>query len=197
VPTADTKHSLVVFKRFDYRGLTREFTNRYHFEGDLPDSDAHWTTLCDNIVTSEKAIYTSGVSIVQVIGYDASTATSTNPHGDAVFSKTYATAGTFAPGTDGGNTPGDCAALVRYDTPARSARNHPVYLMNYYHGVRRSTDDADLVASLQKTAYETYADHWISGFTDGAIVRERCGPRGAVAIGRRVDPVIRHRDFPA
>lgn len=193
----DTKNSIVVTKQFTYRGATRKFTNRYHFEGALPADPTAWTTFCDNVVTAEKAIYHDAVEILQVDGYDASSATTTNPHGDAVFTKTYTTHGTGDFTTDGFTAPGDCAIFVRYGTTARSAKNHPVYLSNYYHGVYRSTDDADLVAASQKTAVETYADAWVTGFTDGTGPRERCGPRGAVAVTKSVSPYVRHRDFPA
>jgi hypothetical protein len=68
--------------------------------------------------------------------------------------------------------------------------------MNYYHGVFNESTGADELSPTQKTRLEAYADDWISGFSDGAENHERCGPRGAVATGRRVDPYVRHRDFP-
>jgi hypothetical protein len=196
-PTAATRHSIQVIKAFSYRGLTRTFSNRYHFEGALPSDNAHWTTLADNITAAEKAIYGSGVEIVEVVGNDSGSATVHNLNGDAVFTKTYSLAGTGSFGVGTVLCPGDCAALIRYATPARSVKNHPVYLMNYYHGVFRDGSSADNVDSDQVAAMETYADHWLSGFTDGTTPRERCGPHGAVATARRVDPLIRHRDFPA
>jgi hypothetical protein len=193
---ADTKHSIVIVKQGPYRGTTRQWSNRYHFEGSLPSDTSAWTTLADNIVTAEKACLNSATTIVQAIGYNAGTATVTNPHGDAVFTKDYTTVGTFSPGVNDVAVPGDCAVLVRYSTTARSTKNHPVYLFNYYHSAYRGTVDADTLAADQKTAFETYASHWVSGFSDGASTRERCGPRGAVAISRKVDGQIRHRDFP-
>lgn len=195
--TADTKNSIVIVKSFTYRGGDRTFSNRYHFEGALPADHAAWATLADNIVAAEKTIYTAGVTISEAIGYDCSTATSTNPHGDSVFNKTYTTAGTATFSGDAGPAPGDCAIYVRYSTPARSTKNHPVYLSNYYHGVRIPDTGGDEVLAAQKTAVEAYANTWLTGFTDGTTPRERCGPRGAVAIGRTVSNFIRHRDFPA
>lgn len=193
---ADTKHSIVISKEGSYRGQTKRWSNRYHFEGDLPSDDAAWEAFADLIVAEEKKQYIPDETIVEAKGYDASTATSTNPHGDAVWVKTYTTVGTFVPGVNDTAVPGDCAILVRYGTPARTAKNHPVYLFNYYHNVFVQGDTADELATDQKALVEAYADKWLTGFMCDGTPRERCGPRGAVATSRRVDPYIRHRDFP-
>lgn len=194
--TPDTRNSVVVKKSGGYRGGTKIWSNRYHFEGTLPTSPSEWDTLFGHIVAAEKTCFHSEQTIVECVGYDSASATSTNPHGDAVYAAPFAVTGTFTPGTNDVGAPGDCASLVRYSTPARSSKNHPVYLMNYYHGVFNLSNNADALSPTQQTALEDYADAWITGFSDGSIVHERCGPRGAVATGRRVDPFVRHRDFP-
>jgi hypothetical protein len=192
--TPDTRNSIVIRKSFSYRGGTKEWTNRYHFEGDVPASSADWTTFADAIVAGEKTIYKPDVTIIEAVGYDCSTATASRPNGDAVFTKTYSVVGTL--GGTGIPAPGDCAVMVKYHTPAKSSKNHPVYLMNYYHGALINAAGGDELDTTQTTAVENYADDWISGYSDGTANHERCGPRGAVATSRNVSGYARHRDFP-
>lgn len=188
--------SIKVIKQFNYRAGTRQWSNRYHFTGGTPSSGSLWTTLSDNIVTAEKGIYQDvandpivEVKIVGTIGYDAGSDV-------PVFSKTYATAatGNFA---NYGYCPGECAIIARYDTAARTSKNHPVYLFNYYHGCfsvgTGLPDDANVA---QSAAILSYMNAWITGFSDGSTTYHRGGPNGAAATGSFVDPYIGHRDFP-
>jgi len=181
--------SIKVVKQFTYRGQVRRFSNRYHFVGGTPADTAHWTTLSDNIVTAEKAIFTSVVTIVQTIGYAAGSEV-------PVFSKTYSTAGTRT--LTGVRAPGDCAALIRYATAARSSKNHPVFLFNYYHDTEFANSTVpDTVTGATQTTYNTYVSQWIgAGFSDGTTTYNRAGPNGATATGVLVEPLITHRDLP-
>ncbi len=114
-----------------------------------------------------------------------------------VFTKTYTTDGT------GGWTsvlthPGDTAFLVRYSTPDRSSKNHPIYLFNYYHSAQEqgTVGGADQMNATQRTAAGTYASAWISGFSDGTTNHIRSRPNGNVANGSLVEPLLTHRDLP-
>jgi hypothetical protein len=128
------------------------------------------------------------VTIVETFGYAAGSDV-------PVFSKSYSTVGTGA-FTSWIAAPGDCAAIVRYSTTARTPKNHPVYLFNYYHGVSAVSTGGDTLHAAQKAAISAYAGSWISGFSDGAETLVRAGPNGATAVGQIVDASVMHRDFP-
>jgi len=192
--TADDRSSIVITKSFGYRDGVKLWGNRYHFEGDTPADNAAWTTFADAITAAEKAIFGPDTTIVEAVGFDHTTATPTNPQGFAVFTKGYSLAGTGV--FSSVEAPGDCAALVKYATTARSVKNHPVYLSNYYHGVHLVAGGGDDIDTAQVAAIEAYATAWLTGFSDGTGNRQRCGPHGAAAVSRVVGTFARHRDFP-
>jgi hypothetical protein len=183
--------SLRVVKSFTFKGGLRQWSSRYHFNGGTPPDATHWHTLMDNVTTAEKAVYAAGVQIVEALGYAAGSDV-------PVASKVYALTGTGSFGANARLSPGECAALVRYSTAARSVKNHPIYCFNYYHGVYydNSIGQDNLVAG-QKTALGTYATAWIAGFSDGgAVTAVRATPNGAAGTGSVVEEYITHRDFP-
>lgn len=181
--------SVRVLKTFSYKGSTKTWSNRYHFNGGTPANGTAWNTLSDAIVLAEKAIYEANVTIVQVIGYAAGSDVPVN-------SKTYSTTGTLG-GVPSCYFPGDAAMVGRYATTARSSKNHPVYLFNYWHGGTGNSTSADTqIWTTQKTAVGTYAASWMSGFSDGTNTLVRAGPNGATATGFALEPYPGHRDFP-
>lgn len=189
-----TQPSIRVIKQFTYRGVVRDFSNRYHFDGTTPPDSTHWTTLSDAIVTAEKACYlplaSAGAKIVGTVGYAGGSEV-------PVFSKSYTTDGT-ATFTRWGLVPGDVTAIVRLSTADRSSKNHPVYLFSYYHATGFDTNFlGDNLNGFQLTALGTYTAAWISGFSDGAVTHKRCRPNSSsLATGYVVDTLLTHRDLP-
>jgi len=180
--------SIKITKSMAARGGTQLWSNTYHFNGGTPADNTHWTTFADAVVNAEKAALAPDVTIVRADGYAAGGTV-------AIFSKSYSTVGTASVSGASG-TPIDVAALVRWSTTARTSKNHPIYLFSYFHGCRIDGSDRDKLLAAQKTALETYATAWISGFSDGTNTLVRAGPNGATGTSRLVNQYLTHRDFP-
>jgi hypothetical protein len=176
--------SIVIVKWMAYRGSLEEWSNRYHFDGGAPDTDAKWLALDNAIRAAEKLIFTNEVSIIRSLGYTADDT-------PAVWSRTSTTTGTLTKGT-GIKTPGDAACWIRYSTARTDARGHPVYLRNYYHGVL-SQPDPDFFFTNQQTAFATYGAAWVAGFSDGTVTHKRTGPDSLGATGHQVSTYIARR----
>jgi hypothetical protein len=188
---ASLRPSVRVVKSMPFKGGTREFSNRYYFNGGTPADATHWDTLFDTIVNVEKGIHIPSVIITACHGY----ATGSDV---AVRSKVYATAGTLSGGASSRYAPGEVAALGRCTTGARTTKNHPIYLFSYYHHVlvQDGSIPCDKLDANQKSAIDSYLDTWVSGFSDGTNTYVRASPRGAAATGAICEQYVTHRDFP-
>lgn len=174
-----------------FKGGSRLWSNRYHFNGGTPADATHWHTLMDAVTTAEKAIFDSQQTIVEALGYAAGSDV-------PVATKVYSIAGTHSAAGSDITTPGEVAALIRWSTAAKSTKNHPIYCFSYMHGalVNGSLSYNEGLSASQKTAMGTYATAWITGFSDGTITAVRATPQGAVATGSIVEEYVTHRDFP-
>jgi hypothetical protein len=180
--------SIKIVKTVPFKGGTREWSNRYHFDGTSPANSTQWTTLADAVVTAEKHCYNSWIHLVRAVGYIGGSEV-------PVFSKDYSAITGDAGYSDTPNA-AEVAALVRYSTTKRSSKNHPVYLFNYYHGAYTiSATENDFLSTDQKADLEAYADLWLAGFSDGAHTHHRTGPDQTLATARFVEPYVTHRDF--
>jgi hypothetical protein len=189
-----TAPSIRVVKQFNYRGAIRTFSNRYHFTGGTPANSVAWGTFSDAIVNAEKAIYTAltsgGAKIIETVGYQGGSEV-------PVFTKTYTTDGTGS-WTTGYQAPGDVVALLKFTTNDRSAKNHPIYCFNYFHGVTSGATvaTADKPLTAQASAIGIYGNNWVTGFSDGTANHVRARPNGNSCVGYVVETYLTHRDLP-
>lgn len=183
--------SIRVIKTMPFKGGTRQFSNRYHFNGGVPADATHWHTLMDAVVAAEAPALQTDLTIVEAVGYAAGSDV-------PVASKVYTTPGSCSLVANAYLQAGEVVSLVRYATSARSTKNHPIYCFNYYHGVAVTHGLAyyDQLDANLKSALATYAGDWISGFSDGTHTLVRASPNGAAATGAQVEEYVTHRDFP-
>lgn len=186
---APTPSVLIKFS-FDFRDSARIWSTRVHFNGGTPSSSAHWETLFDNIVAELKNDVYTFVEIVECVGYAGGSDI-------AVDQKSYAQAGLIPLASGDHRTSGETVGLLRWATPARSSKNHPVYLFNFWHGAAYTGTEVDKPSNDFKGGITNFANFLQgSGFTDGVNVYTRAGPNGVTAGSHQVDTYLTHRDFP-
>lgn len=180
-------------KSFSYRNVPREFSNRYFIGLNYPTDSARWDALLHAVSSQERTIYppavNGGASIIRGYGY--------KPGSDVPVYETVLTDDGLLDHSTWIRSPGDCAAVAVYTTPDRSKKNHPIYLYSYWHAVGTdTTSPGDGVAQGQHVAMQAYAQHWITGFSDGVTTYHRSRPSaGTLATGVTVNGLITHRDL--
>lgn len=174
--------SITIVKDFDYRGAKEEYSNTYHFTNDAPTTQGRWQAFADAIILAEKAIHLVDVRIIRAVGHKAGVKPRDFFHDYLALGASVA--GTLALQAANVIAPGDVAGWVRWPTDQFTSRGKPIYLRSYYHHVAHgnlnSTDD--IMSTTMKTAFETYATAWNTGFSDGTTTHARSGPNGAVGL---------------
>jgi len=189
--------SIKVICEFSYRGGVQQFSNRFHFSGGTPANDAAWAALSLDLRDGASGGVRYGyigcipahVTIVKVVGYEAGSEIS-------VWDETLSEAGERV--STAYRATGDSAALLRWETTARTSKGHPIYLFSYIHGAQHEANDGDTLNTGDRTSIGRFATRWWdAGFTDGTNTYHRAGPNGATAVSSEVDQFVRHRDFPS
>jgi hypothetical protein len=189
-PAPATRASIKFNFTFPYRGNTQPFSTRVYIDGNLAPTDAEFLALYDNIKMGFVALLSSRTTLQGATGY--------HPGSDVpVWSGGSPIACACSLASGDVDTPGDAAMLCRWSTTQRTSKNHPIYLFMYLHDAWHTSGNADTLASQQHGAFESLGTFMLDGsWSDGTNDIRKCGPYGAVAQSRFVEPLITHRDFP-
>jgi hypothetical protein len=165
---------LTLIKRFTYRGVsTEEFANQYHFTGTVPADATAWRALFDAMVTAEKPVYPSSVTVVRGYGYATDNPDDPNVWTvDLTVSPETPVAGTCTT-TSSSLAPGDAAVWVRWKTSRLNSRGKPIYLRKYFHPALFITAGvSDTIQPTQKTNLNTLGTKLFdASFIDGRTIR--------------------------
>jgi len=161
-------------KRFLYRGVTEEWSNRYHFGGSAPSDPTAWRTFADGLIAAEREILRGDTYITRVLCYE-------DTDDDSVYTYDLASFGGEVLGSDPASIgsdymPGDVATTIRWDTGRRSSTGKPIYLRKYFHNAGQATGTTDNVDAGTLAAMNTFAADVVTGLTGGFVI---AGPDGS------------------
>lgn len=182
--------SITIVKRFPYRGQPEEFSNRYHFSGTTPATDAAWKALADAIILAERPTVRGEVEFIKAYGYAAGVESSVAQI-DYTLAPNVILVGT---GSFAGSqpAPGDVAATTRWYTGA-SSNGKKVYCRKYWHGVLMGTGVGDTLLAAQRTAFDTFGNKLIDGTLPGTF--KYSGPQGATLQAAQTSPYLTTRSL--
>lgn len=171
--------SLTIIKGIEYRDVTEEYSNTYHFwlQNGNPDSAAAWMIFATMLMQHEQPIHTTETTFHRVYGHNAG-------QPGAVFMHDWLGAGNPPVGTAAYpahlRVPGDTAAWIRWSTGQRNSRGKLIYLRKYFHKIPSSAaTDVDHVLPEAVQAMHTFGEWLLTGPWNGA---QYCSPQGVVPI---------------
>lgn len=189
---AATPRLVVYYTAHGYNGGSKTVSCSFHFNGGMPADNAHFVTFSDAVVADLRSCMSVGEAVVETKCYPAGS-------NIAAFTKSYAGATGSISNAGKTQAPAFCCAVIRWATAARTSKNHPIYLFNYFHGVFMNGQlppDNDVVESSQLSALQAFAQTWWNtGYSDGTNTYTRAGPNGASAVSRTVDSNITDHDL--
>jgi len=148
---------LTLIKRFTYHMAAEDYSNQYWFTGDTPADGTAWRTLFNALVTQEKTLYPSGVTVIGGYGYDDD-----SDDAVAVWSVDLTVSPeTPVPGTQvitsGYPSPGDAAVWVRWKTSRLNSKGKAIYLRKYFHpAVNQGVGHVDEPIAVATTALNAF-----------------------------------------
>ena len=167
---------ITLVKRFTYRGdENEEWSNTYHFTGDVPADSSAWMDLIEALYTEEISIYTPRSLVTRAYGYDSDADDAT-----AVFKHDFRPGDEEHPGNLMGwgalpTAPGDSAGWVRWKTSRLNSNDKPIYLRKYFHDmIENALGEPDKLWTEQRDLMLAFGDKLRDGsFIDGRTLRSR------------------------
>jgi hypothetical protein len=176
---------VTIIKKMTYNGNPEEWSNEYTLTGTPPANPTDWRTLFDALVTQEKTIYPSYVTVVRGYAHDSDADDAVAVWSvDLTVSPNTPVAGTLA--TSGSTAaPGDCAVWERWKTSRTNSNGKPIYLRKYFHGARcDGSSGNDITFSGQVTALNAFGTKMRDGsFAGGRTLRSRHHDETLVGAG--------------
>lgn len=180
--------SLTIIKKFTFRGKDEEWSNKYHFTGATPGTDAAWKTLADAVIAIEKTLYSASHSVVRAYGYEAG-----NEHSVAQIDYSAPPLapipGTLPSESNYNVQAGDAAYWVRARTPNRGANGKWIYIRKYFHG--GFANGSGEVQPSMKSRGLAFANAMLDGSLPGGA--KWSGPQGAPGASPDVSKYITTR----
>jgi hypothetical protein len=153
-----TVTGITTIKQFPYRNIPdEEFSNTYHFNGNVPADPVAWKSFATSLMAYEKTILDSAVKIVRAYGYD-----SDDDHAHAVWDYDFlaqgeAVVGAFVPGPDAHASSGDQASMIEWKLDKKNTRGKWIYLRKYMHRPWIQNANVDMLELTYRDALNTFA----------------------------------------